>query len=582
MAASGLRICLLLLSALSLLAAAARSPLRQCSHPVTSVRWLRDGADPQRVAERSGSVLVGRVGELPGNVYEFAVGCADDEGGDHDRAVAKLSARPRPPDPDVIRESVQRKKQQHPRPDPRAAPAASADGYVAQNWHLTDDTAAGARVLGAWALGCFGRGANISIVDDGVFWPHADISRGYDRRASANFNSGDPSDAGPTGDQSHGTGAAGVAGASGASPPPGAPECVHGVAPEATLIGARLIAEPATAAAEARALTLDLGTVDVYSCSWGPYDDGATLDGPDDVVRSALDQGAARGANYVWAAGNGYANGDTCAHDGYASSPRAMAVAAVTHLGRAAWYSEACEAMFVSAPSSGDGRSISTADIVGRRGSSSGDCNAGFGGTSAAAPFVAGVVALLRSANPALSPADRERVIAATARVIDASNPSWRRNSAGVWHSARYGFGLVDAEAAVRLARSYAAPGGEEAECAAAADRADRVARPSGCPVRTVERVAAEVTASPAPGRRRGSMRFVLTSPSGSQSVFEGRPYDDSLDGYDAWPFYSVAHWGERLDDGGSWTLAETAGAARAGWSWTLRVVGPTRQQQQQ
>jgi kexin len=56
-----------------------------------------------------------------------------------------------------------------------------------------------------------------------------------------------------------------------------------------------------------------------------------------------------------------------------------------------------------------------------------------------------------------------------------------------------------------------------------------------------------------ATNHRRGDLRFVLTSPSGSESVFESRSQDSSSHGFSSWPFFSVAHWGESPI--GTWTL---------------------------
>lgn len=106
-------------------------------------------------------------------------------------------------------------------------------------------------------------------------------------------------------------------------------------------------------------------------------------------------------------------------------------------------------------------------------------CNytAQMNGSSAAAPTVAGVAALLLEANPTLSWLDVRYILAKTARQVDphiaeltytpsgASTPlvlsdTWVNNRGGFHFQHRYGFGLVDAQAAVALAQRYETPAG--------------------------------------------------------------------------------------------------------------------------
>lgn len=95
-------------------------------------------------------------------------------------------------------------------------------------------------------------------------------------------------------------------------------------------------------------------------------------------------------------------------------------------------------------------------------------------GTSSATPNVVGVVAMMLEANPNLSVRDVKYILAKTAKKVDATfsgvssttiipgstvvlEQGWVTNSAGWSFSNRYGFGAIDAAAAVAMAKSYTA-----------------------------------------------------------------------------------------------------------------------------
>ena len=82
-------------------------------------------------------------------------------------------------------------------------------------------------------------------------------------------------------------------------------------------------------------------------------------------------------------------------------------------------------------------------------------------GTSFATPIVSGIVALMLEANPKLGWRDVQQILALTARKVNDPNTDTVYNSAGNWNgggmhtSHDYGFGDVDARAAVRLAETW-------------------------------------------------------------------------------------------------------------------------------
>lgn len=409
-----------------------------------------------------------------------------------------------------------------------------------------------------------GRGVTIAIVDDGLQWQHPEIHGNYDASHSWDYNDNDadPTPLGPH--AGHGTSAAGVAAALA-----GNAHCGRGVAPKARLVGLRTIAEGVSDATEAEALTHEgLGVVSIYSNSWGPADDSQTMEGPGYVVQSALAAYTAglrgrlgKGSIYLWASGNGAAKGDSCAYDGYAASPFVFAIGALDHTGHAASYSEGCAALFAVAPSSGAGRGITTADLMGDDGYTDSECTIGFGGTSAATPLAAGLIALLLEVQPQLTWRDLQYVLARGALPIDAANPDWHTNAAGYHHSHRYGFGMLHGPSLLRALASHTL----------LANRTQAVWRSgfkslddlwihnetllnvtvttASSSLSVIERVTLHLALSTV---NRASLSIALQSPEGTISQL-GVPRP--LDATPFWPaggwdFHSVRHLGERTVNG--------------------------------
>ncbi|MBV5276894.1 S8 family serine peptidase, partial [bacterium] len=88
-----------------------------------------------------------------------------------------------------------------------------------------------------------------------------------------------------------------------------------------------------------------------------------------------------------------------------------------------------------------------------------GSAYANFDGTSAAAPVVSGVAALMLEANPLLGYRDVQEILALSATHPDSL--TWKTNAANNWNlggmlfNDQLGFGLVDAYAAVQLADTW-------------------------------------------------------------------------------------------------------------------------------
>ena len=154
-------------------------------------------------------------------------------------------------------------------------------------------------------------------------------------------------------------------------------------------------------------------------------------------------------------------SGNRC--NSFASSRNAIAVGAINHAGNHAPYNTPGAAIFISAPSDkGDAdpsdkgdpdnsQGITTTDILESQPPYAKD----FGGTSAAAPLVSGVIALMLEANPTLITRDVQHILVNRAQKNDPSskdkngNSKWQQNGVGRWVSYEYGFGAIDAAAAV-------------------------------------------------------------------------------------------------------------------------------------
>jgi subtilisin family serine protease len=322
-------------------------------------------------------------------------------------------------------------------------------------------------------LGVQGEGVAIGIVDSGIELTHPELIHRY--TAAVSYDALNPDRNRPPAPvdswrEIHGTAAAGVALAERNNH-----VCGAGVAPKAYLGAVRLLGERSpTDAEEAAALSHACrphGTDpahnhlinSVFSNSWGPPDDGAGLRGPGAMAAAAIEACVHRvgrhgkGSIYVWAGGNGRGAGDNTNYDGYANRPETIAVGAIDDTGVQAWYSESGACVLLVAPSSGGSSGVVTADASGPMGYSVGRCTRMFGGTSAAAPAVAGIVALMLQMAPDLGWRDVQHVLVrACDRVADHDkHEPWTRTASGLWHSHGYGFGLVNATRAVLTAASW-------------------------------------------------------------------------------------------------------------------------------
>ena len=412
-------------------------------------------------------------------------------------------------------------------------------GAFPPQWHLFTTKVGGvsvnahASVEDAWKVST-GKGITIAIIDTGVDIDHEEFASAGKIVAPRNATAGaiHPNDPRPqTNAEKHGTACAGVAcgdGKAGAS----------GVAPSAKLMPIRLqSALGSQSEADAFAWAADHGA-DVISCSWGPVDGDwfdptdpghrATAPLPDNTrlaIEFALTKGrGGKGCVICWAAGNGNESVD---NDGYASHPGVIAVGACNDTNTRSVYSDTGKALWCAFPSNDFDleaqvlpapppiggvwtvahpkaltKGIWTTDWSGAKGYNKGGTTAAgdalgnytnsFGGTSSAAPGVAGVAALVLAANPALTGSDVKDVLKATCDRIDPANGAYGADG----HSALYGFGRVNAAAAVALAVSQGT-GTPKTVAAAPASRGAAATKSAA------RKVAARRVAAPARRSRR-------------------------------------------------------------------------------
>lgn len=368
------------------------------------------------------------------------------------------------------------------------------DPLFGASWHLANTGQAGGtagvdiKVLSAWRH-YTGRNVLVGVLDDGVELTHPDLAaNAYIRpagvtlvdAANANLTIGAPQ----AGDN-HGTSAAGVIAAVGNNGLGG-----DGVAPGAKIASYRVLGTGNASTAQAFQQSLNDGaqvTNNSYGTDTAFNNPGTAL--LDMLAAAATTGRGGLGAITVFANGNErgslVSGNDLTGTDGGLDAATAnrftIAVAAIENTGVITSYSTRGSNLLIAAPGgTGDpnltqGTGITTIDRTGTAGYNTQDGAAGdytgFNGTSAAAPVIAGVAALILEARPGLGYRDVQEILAYTARQIDpaagtAGNTSMNRtawldtaagnaNGGGLKYSTDYGFGLVDAGAAVRLAESW-------------------------------------------------------------------------------------------------------------------------------
>lgn len=424
------------------------------------------------------------------------------------------------------------------------------DPIFPDQWHLFNTVQLGhdVNVTGVWTQGITGHNSTVVMVDDGIDMDSEDIKENYFAEGSYDFNDHTDEPRPRLSDDRHGTRCAGEI----AAVKNGV--CGVGVAYNAKIGGLRILSAVISDEDEAVAMNYAYQQNQIYSCSWGPPDDGRSMDAPGILIKKAIVNAIqngrqGKGTIYVFAAGNGARSGDNCNFDGYTNSIYSITVGAIDRKGLHPYYSEECSAQLVVTYSSGSGDAIHTTDV------GLNECSSNHGGTSAAAPLGAGIFALALSARPELTWRDLQSILVQTAVPVN-EHEVWDKTYIGKKFSHTYGYGKLDAYAIVEAAKSvellkpqawykspwmhvkHAIPQGVEGLLSSFTVTQDALKEAN---FERIEHITVTMNVN---HTRRGDLSVELRSPAGVVSFLSvARRLDDANSGYEDWTFMSVAHW---------------------------------------
>ncbi|PTX57723.1 subtilisin-like proprotein convertase family protein [Litoreibacter ponti] len=315
-----------------------------------------------------------------------------------------------------------------------------------------------------------GEGVVVGVFDDGVDFNHEDLDDNFDARLNIVTNGFNWNPFPNTMENGHGTAVAGLIAAEAGNGRGGV-----GVAHGATIGAVDVFDDVDLNGLDAERALYHTSNFDIASNSWGytplffelsPYDDFASSIIP--AYQNAAEVGrGGLGTVIVQAAGNDTLN---VQGSGEHTTRFAITVAATDRNNWVEDYSNYGTGILISAPSG----SVTT-DISGRGGYANGNYTtasgpSAFGGTSASTPIVSGVIALMLDANEQLGWRDVNSILAMSASQTGSTFGSthsgfeqgdWFANASGNWNGGgatfhmSYGYGIVDALAAVRMAEAW-------------------------------------------------------------------------------------------------------------------------------
>nr|BFD61648.1 S8 family peptidase [Bdellovibrio sp. HM001] len=534
------------------------------------------------------------------------------------------------------------------------------DPFLGYAWHINNTgqsvfASSGGGVVGfdldmlqTWTSGLSGSGLKIVVSDDGVQDSHEDLKSNFLYGASIDYHQSTPTganNAAPySSDDNHGTAVAGLIAAVG-----GNGVGTKGVAYKAKLISYNLLSKNVSQT-NARIGQQVSGGHDIYNMSWGNTQNNlpeVVAVWGSGLLTGVVNGRAGKGSIYVKSAGNDFIvkchNSENVYCIGNANfdpdnnMPYTIMTGALNSMGEIASYSSPGANLWISSfggefgddypamittDRSGCSAGYAQTQISGKiefeRGSNgNSNCNytTTFNGTSAAAPVLAGAVALILEANPALTWRDVKYVLAKTAVPVSpnmsaiARHPfysypgdssknvrlptgavwenAWVTNAAGFKFQNWFGFGRVNVDAAVALARSYSSP--YTAAQTATGFVTNSNPNPNAIPEYSSAGLSSTVSVSDNLRIEAVQVQFAiahnniadlgveLISPSGTKSmIINMRNSLTGISGYNNEIFLSNAFFHERSN--GTWTLKVYDGGSNditgTLTSWGVNIIG--------
>jgi len=346
-----------------------------------------------------------------------------------------------------------------------------------------------------WNQGITGKDTKIAIIDNGVDIFHPDLN--ISKKLSFNYYNNTPNTT-PYGlrnpNASHATMIAGIIGGQSNNG-----IGIKGIASDADIISFNPVNDDLqnmfyssgetnlTSQAETEfgyflnALTRNITQIDIYNNSWDG--DTTTLSSllnshinelDKTVLQGILNGRAGKGAVYIKSSGNDGNNADSNFLQ-IQSNPNLIVVGSVTGNGVLTPSTSTGSNVLISAYGGDTDTGIVTTDLAGKNrgadylsntdthfnvlGNENDDYTDKAVGSDFAAAEVSGVVALMLQANPFVTYRDIKIILAKTARQNDVTDNDWKLNGAGLHFNNKYGFGVIDASNAVKMASDFQSVG---------------------------------------------------------------------------------------------------------------------------